>query len=279
MADKSKIEWTEATWNPITGCSVLSPGCTNCYAMRLAGGRLKHHPSRAGLTRDTKKGPVWTGEVRFNEQWLDQPIRWKRPRLIFVCAHGDLFHEAVPNEWIDKVFDVMARAPQHTFQVLTKRSARMREYISRLPARRETLGTDWQLDWSPWPLRNVWLGVSVEDQKRAARLDNLGATPAAVHWVSYEPALGPVDFRPWLPDRELDETGGLDWIVAGAESGPRARAYELDWFRRLRDDCAAAGTAYYLKQLLDDRGHKISTPELDGETHDAYPRKDEDHGI
>jgi protein gp37 len=130
MADSTKIEWTDATWNPITGCSVVSPGCTNCYAMRLAGTRLAHHESRAGLTRDTKAGPVWTGEVRFNEQWIDQPLRWRKPRLIFVCAHGDLFAEGVPDEWIDRVFAVMALAPQHTFQVLTKRSARMREYMS-----------------------------------------------------------------------------------------------------------------------------------------------------
>ena len=121
MSDGTKIEWTDATWNPITGCSVVSPGCTNCYAMKLAGTRLQHHPSRTGLTKDTKAGPVWTGEVRFNEQWLDEPLRWKRPRMIFVCAHGDLFAEGVPDEWIDKTFAVMALAPQHIFQVLTKR--------------------------------------------------------------------------------------------------------------------------------------------------------------
>ena len=110
MAENTKIEWADATWNPITGCSVTSPGCTNCYAMKLAGTRLQHHPSRAGLTVPSKAGPVWTGEVRFNEQWLTQPLQWKRPRRIFVCAHGDLFHENVPDEWIDKVFAVMALA-------------------------------------------------------------------------------------------------------------------------------------------------------------------------
>lgn len=116
MADKTSIEWVAApdgtpgaTWNPITGCSVVSPGCTNCYAMRLAGGRLKNEPSRAGLTQSSKAGPVWTGEVRFNRHWLDQPLRWRRSRRIFVCAHGDLFHEAVPDEWIDQVFAVMLR--------------------------------------------------------------------------------------------------------------------------------------------------------------------------
>lgn len=130
MSDGTNIEWTDATWNPITGCAVVSPGCTNCYAMKLAGTRLRHHPSRAGLTRDSKAGPVWTGEVRLNEQWLTQPLQWRRPRKIFVCAHGDLFAENVPDAWIDRVFAVMALCPQHTFQVLTKRSKRMREYCS-----------------------------------------------------------------------------------------------------------------------------------------------------
>lgn len=141
MADGTPIEWTDATWNPVTGCSVLSAGCTNCYAMRLAGTRLQHHPSRAGLTTPSriKSGtglgkPVWNGQVRFNEQWLTEPLRWKRPRRIFVVAHGDLFHDAVPDAWIDQVFAVMALAPQHQFQVLTKRAARMRAYFERYDA-------------------------------------------------------------------------------------------------------------------------------------------------
>lgn len=129
MSDGTAIEWTDATWQPITGCSVLTPGCTNCYAMKLAGTRLRHHPSRKGLTIETKAGPVWNGEVRFNEQWLLQPLAWRKPRKVFVCAHGDLFHESIPDEWIDKVFAVMALCPQHTFQVLTKRAKRMREYF------------------------------------------------------------------------------------------------------------------------------------------------------
>ena len=112
MADGTKIEWTDATWNPITGCNVVSPGCTNCYAMKLAGGRLRHHPSRVGLTEASKSGPVWNGKVRLNADWLDQPLRWAKPRRVFVCAHGDLFHEFVPDEWIDGVFAVMALAPQ-----------------------------------------------------------------------------------------------------------------------------------------------------------------------
>lgn len=210
MADHTKIEWTEATWNPITGCSVTSPGCTNCYAMKLAGTRLRHHESRKGLTVITKAGPVWTGEVRFNERWLDQPLRWKGPRMIFVCAHGDLFHEDVPDEWIDRVFAVMALAPQHVFQVLTKRSARMREYITTIETEpHENTVRRMVAAWpSGWPIPeeymlvngpNIWLGVSVEDQARAnERLPDLLATPASVRWLSCEPLLESVDLHRWL---------------------------------------------------------------------------------
>jgi protein gp37 len=221
VSDGTKIEWTEATWNPITGCSVTSPGCTNCYAMKLAGTRLRNHASRAGLTAESQAGPVWTGEVRFNEQWLDQPLRWKRPRMIFVCAHGDLFHESVPDKWIDRVFAVMALCPQHTFQVLTKRSARVREYLTDNLAVRVQNAVDnlepdglWKFKGhEPWVisdirdsergdyLPNLWLGVSVEDQARAdERIPDLLATPAGVRWLSCEPLLGPVDLRSWLPD-------------------------------------------------------------------------------
>lgn len=152
MADTSAIEWTDATWNPVTGCSVVSPGCTNCYAMKLAGTRLQHHPSRAGLTQDSKAGPVWTGEVRFNEQWLDQPRRWKRGRNIFVCAHGDLFHESVPDEWLDRVFRQMGIAHHHTFQVLTKRSGRMRSYMTSKNA--YLAYNSGRLDPNVWPPRS-----------------------------------------------------------------------------------------------------------------------------
>jgi protein gp37 len=273
MADNTKIEWTDATWNPITGCSVVSPGCTNCYAMRLAGTRLAHHESRAGLTRDTKAGPVWTGQVRFNEQWLDQPLRWKKPRMIFVCAHGDLFAENVPDAWIDKVFAVMALAPQHTFQVLTKRSARMREYMVENPGFRirtamQAIRRQPVIEMD-WPLPNVWLGVSVEDQKRAdERIPDLLATPAAIRWISAEPLLGPVNLRRLriAPDHHtiIDALSGyalsdkwsgsghertkLDWVVVGGESGPGARPMHPDWARFLRDQCAAAGVAFHFKQ-------------------------------
>lgn len=131
MAAASKIEWTDATWNPVTGCSVVSPGCTNCYAMQLAGTRLRTHPSRKGLTREVNGNHVWTGEVRLNAQWLEQPLSWKRPRMVFVCAHGDLFHEDVPDGWIAYVWSIMMQCPQHTFQVLTKRADRMRAWVAK----------------------------------------------------------------------------------------------------------------------------------------------------
>ena len=283
MAYKTSIEWTRgadgspgATWNPVTGCSVVSPGCTNCYAMGLAGTRLQHHPSRAGLTRPSKAGPVWNGEVRLNEEWLTQPLQWKRPRMIFVCAHGDLFHESVPDAWIDRVFAIMARCGHHTFQVLTKRSARMRAYLSGLPERMRTLDCDSGLDFCTLPLPNVWLGVSAEDQRRAdERVPDLLATPAVVRFVSAEPLLGPIDFtqislgiKPGYvlgedgqPDRPetfkvvrdaLMDTGGdferLDWIIVGGESGPNARPMHPAWARSIRDQCAAAGVAFHFKQ-------------------------------
>lgn len=278
MAENSKIEWTDATWNPITGCSIKSPGCRDCYAMQLAGTRLKNHPSRKGLTKDTKAGPVWTGEVRFNEEWIEQPLHWRRPRMIFVCAHGDLFHEGVPDEWIDRVFAVMALAPQHTFQVLTKRSDRMRRYMTdggayaRVLRAAEPLRARWpKLGSIPisdvrhgafWP--HVWLGVSAERQQEAdERIPDLLATPAAVRFVSLEPLIGPIDLRNVrggtlnaLDGIDFEAIGdirdggnlsktqrpaGLDWIIVGGESGPTARPMHPQWARDIRDQCAAAG--------------------------------------
>jgi len=259
MADNTKIEWADATVNAVNGCSVVSPGCTNCYAMRLAGTRLKHHPSRASLTQESKAGPVWTGEVRLNEEALLQPLKWKRPRRIFWNAHGDLFHDAVPDAWIDRVFAVAALTPQHTHMILTKRSKRMREYMSALvdtfhaspDSMDERFGNLCvELTYSPcaagafeevnWPLPNVWLGVSVEDQIRAdERREDFRATPAAVKFVSYEPALGPVDWVGW---------SFVDQIIGGGESGPKARPSHPQWFRGTRDWCAANGVAYFHKQ-------------------------------
>ena len=299
MADGTKIEWADSTWNIITGCSVVSAGCTNCYAMKLAGTRLQHHPSRAGLTRESKAGPVWTGDVRFNEGWFTQPLQWKKPRRIFVCAHGDLFHESVPNEWIDKVFAVMALTPHHTYQVLTKRPDRLRKYISDPPTVRRVyeLACDLAI-WGKlrvvliapgsdetkapagprvfldqWPLPNLWLGTSVEDQARAdERIPLLVDTPAAVRWISAEPLLGSVDLKRWLVCASCaDEVGAykneprplttfdvgycgnsrLNWVVVGGESGIGSRPMNPDWVRNIRNDCAAAGVAFFLKQWGD----------------------------
>lgn len=229
MADQTHIEWTDATWNIVTGCSVVSPGCTNCYAMRLAGGRMQNHPSRVGLTTETKAGPVWNGQVRFNAAWLTQPLAWKKPRKIFVAAHGDLFHEGVTDAQLDQIFAVMALCPQHIFQVLTKRPERMRAYLTTDPVGRVLAWTDAVLDLSVTTpatvgsvyraqetlseghtdLANIWLGVSVEDQARAdERIPALLATPAAVRWLSAEPLLGPVDLTRLPPRfRTHDELG------------------------------------------------------------------------
>lgn len=288
MSDGSKIEWTDATWNPITGCSLVSEGCRNCYAAELAAGRLRNHPSRAGLARRNADGVAkFTGEVRFNAQWLGQPLRWSRPRRIFVCAHGDLFHESVPDEWIDRVFAVMALCPQHTFQVLTKRPERMREYVTN--ARRpheiaraiidefmcgtipkklltnETWPEFWPIEAEGdpedpsdlflrrWPLPNVWLGVSVEHQAMAdERIPLLLDTPAAKRFISAEPLLGPLrldELQEGLPSNAwLTWLDGLDLVIVGGESGPNARPMHPDWVRTLRDQCAAAGVPFFFKQ-------------------------------
>lgn len=276
MGDNSAIEWTDATWNPIVGCSVVSPGCANCYAMRQAarieamyvGRHLKHgngapfQPSPyAGTTQPSKAGAVWTGKVAIvNDHDLTRPLRWTRPRRIFVNSMSDMFHESVPDAWIDRVFAVMALAPQHTFQVLTKRSRRMRSYVSEV---RETwckrgpptpgneriqdaataiTGEEWLPDTpATWPLPNVWLGVSAEDQIRAdERLPDLRATPSAVRFVSAEPLLGPINFG--LPKTHLD------WIIVGGESGPQARPMSANWAREIRDQCAAANVPFFFKQ-------------------------------
>ncbi|PRD42358.1 phage Gp37/Gp68 family protein [Phyllobacterium phragmitis] len=282
MADGTHIEWTDTTWNPITGCSVVSPGCTNCYAMRLAGTRLKHIPSRAGLTRDTKAGPVWTGEVRFNPQWLHQPSKWKRPRRIFVCAHGDLFAKNVPDQWILDVLTEMAVNDHHEFQVLTKRPERACEVLSR-----EDLLQDIYANWygfsgkprevNSWPLHNVWLGVSAEDQGRYdARRRWLEETPAKVRFWSLEPLLGLIDLQ----------FGRVkpDWVIVGGESGPGARPMHPDWVRSIRDQCAAADVPFFFKQwgshkLTSDCNGPYMIPAskkdagraLDGRTHDDFP--------
>lgn len=313
MADNSKIEWTGATWNPLRGCSRVSEGCRHCYAegvaARFAGPGLPYE----GLAKRVKRADGsfearWTGKVVMaSDDVLTMPLRWRRPRLIFVNSMSDLFHESVPDEWIDRIFAVMALSPQHTFQVLTKRSARMREYLTsrdtlrrvlgemahdvtklgkgeqhRALRRHEAMAQSWIAAETPdgWPLPNVWLGVSVEDQASAdERIPDLLATPAAIRWISAEPLLGPVDILPYafivthedaaileapevegepvpaLPWRdpattppEYIDTPRLDWIVVGGESGPGARPMRADWARSLRDQCLSADVPFFFKQ-------------------------------
>lgn len=271
MSDNTKIEWCDATWNPLYGCTRVSEGCRHCYAEGLAARFHKPGQWGEGLTRDGR----WTGKVTLAEAKLTQPLRWRKPRRIFVNSLSDLFHPAVPDEWIDRVFAVMALCPQHTFIVLTKRPARMRDYFA---ARRE--GDPWAeaadeiADLMGWeshavvleprdiPLPNVHLGVSVENQQAAdERIPDLLATPAAVRIVSAEPLLGPVDLTYINPtDRyELDALIGfdadqgtacdsIDGVIVGGESGPHARPMHPDWARSLRDQCAAAGVPFFFKQ-------------------------------
>ncbi len=244
MTGKSAIEWTEATWNPIVGCSLVSPGCTHCYAMGQAArqircaaglGRATHY---AGTTRTVKGRAVWTGQLaQAPEHILLAPLKRKKPTTYFVNSMGDLFHEDCPDAWIDRVFAVMALCPQHTFQILTKRSARMREYMNSsittgmIGQCAIDIFHDLPHRLSDWPLPNVWLGVSAEDQRRAdERRDDLGGL-AAQGWttfVSYEPALGPIDWNGW---------DFLKQLISGGESGAAARPSKTDWQRAARDFC------------------------------------------
>jgi protein gp37 len=294
MGDNTGIEWADATWNPTAGCSVVSPGCANCYAMRVAGGRGKHLAKYAGLTRPSKAGPVWTGEVRLDEAALTWPLTKRRRRVIFVDSMSDLFHDEVEEHWLDEIFAVMAAASWHRFIVLTKRADRMRDYfrgeglLERVEAMLGSL-IDERVDplarrsddlratapdlsaEGTWPLPNVALGVSVEDQRRAdERIPFLLETPAAIRLVSAEPLLGPLDLYNGDPDPRLGghratatylgtwwEPGdppkapprsGVDWVIAGGESGPGARPTHPDWLRSLRDQCLAAERAFFFKQ-------------------------------
>lgn len=252
--DKTKIEWTDATWNPIRGCSRVSEGCRNCYAERMAArfsrevvaedaeGKFMKPLPYHGLAAMTKYGPRWTGQVRFFEDKLGQPVHWYRPRRIFVNSMSDLFHENVDDEWLLKIFGVMAGCFHHTFQVLTKRPHLMLERIKRLGI-------------AMWP--NVWLGVSVEDQKTAdERIPLLLQTPAAVRWISAEPMLNHINLEKYIGYYDKYETfdGGkaspkLDWVVVGGESGPAARSCDIHWIREIVRQCRMCGVSVFVKQL------------------------------
>ena len=274
MADKTLIEWTDATWNIVTGCSRVSAGCERCYAERLAATRLKHHPSRQGLTDGHGR---WNGEIRFNAQWLAQPLRWQRPRKIFVAAHGDLFHENVATWMLDAVFAVMALATQHTFQILTKRPRRMHDYIvqfdgdeamERVIDQAEFIagsrGAEVVMNATMVALPNVWIGVSAEGRKTAGeRIPVLLETPAATRWLSAEPLLGPMEID--------DHLAGLDWVVAGGESGPGARPMDPAWARSLRNQCLCARVPFFFKQWGGTTS-KAGGCELDGRTWRQMPR-------
>lgn len=303
MGDRTGISWTDATWNPIRGCSRVSAGCVNCYAESVAARFSAPGLAYAGLTTNGR----WNGTVRLVPEHLADPIRWQKPRKIFVNSMSDLFHESLPADEIAAIFGVMALAKRHTFQVLTKRPERMRDFllgkerVSGSSLRemcfyeaRNFLGEKAVSGGTPWdaefPLPNVWLGVSVEDQKTAdARIPILLDTPASVRFVSYEPALGPVDFARWVrpeypshalgvssayvigeqarwrktwgdpPTLEPPKTVAdvlapepfrrLSWIIVGGESGPRARPFDVGWARSTVKQCAAAHVACFVKQM------------------------------
>jgi len=216
MADNSAIEWTDSTWNPVTGCTKITDGCENCYAARFAERfrGVPGHPFENGF------------DITLKPHKLDQPIRWKRPRTIFVNSMSDLFHKQVPTEYVDQVFDVMEQADHHRYQILTKRSSLMRRYLRRRYADRAAPD-------------HIWLGVSVEHAGARSRIDHLRQAPAAVRFLSVEPLIGPTG--------PLD-LEGIHWVIVGGESGPGCRPMEADWVREVRDECVRQGVAFFFKQ-------------------------------
>lgn len=242
MPQKSKIEWTEATWNPVTGCTQISPGCAHCYAKTFAERfrGVPGHPYSRGF--DLKLWP----------ERLKAPLVWKRPRMIFVNSMSDLFHPGVPDDFIHRIFDVMAEARHHTFQVLTKRPERAAALFSG----------------SPWP-SNVWAGISVENRRFVDRIDSLREIASSIRFLSCEPLLGPID----LDLREID------WVIVGGESGPRARPMNIGWAQSVRDQCLSAGVPFFFKQwgAFDERGMRVGKSRsgrlLDGQTWDQMPSR------
>lgn len=255
MADSTSIEWSDTTWNPLLGCSRVSSGCDACYAINTATIRAGNpHPkvaaAFAGLTERRDGRLDWTGQINLLPERLNQPLSWRKPRKVFVNSQSDLFHDRVPLSFIEQVFAIMARTPQHTYQILTKRHARMRSILNRptFPASISAIvGADIE-----WPLPNVHLGVSVENQQWAdIRIPALLDTPAAVRWLSCEPLLGPVSLRGWIEHVPVDDGGYptyIDWVVVGGESGPKARPMHPMWARSLRDQCVEAKIPFLFKQ-------------------------------
>lgn len=234
MAQSSAIEWTDATWNPVTGCTKISPGCKHCYAERMA----KRLQSMGQPRYKNAFEPTLQPDV------IVQPLTWRKPRVVFVNSMSDLFHERVPLYYLKRVFDVMAEAHWHTFQILTKRSSRLAE-----------LGS--ALKWPP----NVWMGVSVESDDYTYRISDLRKIPAAVRFLSVEPLLGPISKLPLID---------INWVIVGGESGPNARPVDASWVRRIRDDCLEADVPFFFKQWGGVRKAKYGRT-LDGRTWDELP--------
>lgn len=261
MGQTTPIGWTDATWNPVRGCSRISPGCLNCYAEKVAA-RFSDPDQPFHLFAERKPKAHWTGKVELVESHLADPLKWRKPRRIFVNSMSDLFHEELTNDAIDEVFAVMAQSPQHTFQILTKRPERMLSYLSHPDCENaiDEAGM-YRFGWchsnieGRWPLPNVHLGVSVENQSTAdARIPLLLKTPAAIRFISYEPALGPVNFeglglcRDWR-DGTAQELPRIDWVIVGGESGPNARPFDVQWARNIIRQCRDSGTACFVKQM------------------------------
>jgi protein gp37 len=246
MASNSQIEWTDATWNPVAGCTIISPGCTFCYAMRMAA-RLEAmgQPKYVGTTRKSGGRFKWSGKIVLDQTVLSLPRRWSTPRRIFANSMSDLFHEAVPESFIQAVFEVMRSTPHHTYQVLTKRADRLLELSQLLE----------------WPA-NVWMGVSIESDDYLWRADRLRATAAKIKFLSLEPLLGPL--------HSLDLTN-INWVIVGGESGPGARPMDPQWVRAIRDACLAQGVALFFKQW-GGAVKKRAGRELDGRTWEEWPK-------
>ena len=225
MAQNSAIEWTDLTWNPVVGCSIASSGCKNCYAMRMAA-RLQAmgHEKYQNLTSGSKRGAVWTGAVRSHEPSLSIPYSWKKPRRVFVNSMSDLFHPDVDIDFIERIWHVMGNTPQHHYQILTKRPERMQLLLNTI---------------APTPLKNVWLGTSIEDRNVIDRIDFLKKTPASVRFISFEPLIGDVG---------LVDLTGIHWAIVGGESGPHARPMHQEWVEAILDQCLDHGTAFFFKQ-------------------------------
>lgn len=239
MAAHTDIEWTDSTWNPVSGCTKLSPGCDHCYAERIA-----------ERFRGTPDHPFQHGfDLTLREHKLREPLSWRRPRRVFVNSMSDLFHKDIPRQFVDRVFDTMEQANWHVYQVLTKRSSLMRNYINRRYA-----------DGKVPP--HIWLGVSIEDRKSLGRLKHLAQAQAAIRFVSFEPLLED------LGDLTLD---GVDWVIAGGESGPHARPVDADWIRSIRNQCRTSGVAFFFKQWGGTTS-KAGGNQLDGQTWKQYPQ-------